>query len=441
MNSLTGSNKFNRATEHLGEHAGAFAEDCIQAVEDIFEGAWLRKNNGHRLQMLWARRDRLATSELYALGKAIRKLQPKHSMWLDSTARSLKKNVFDSHGLITEILVCGSISGKGNAVVFPSKKSEPGIDLSVRFSDGFCYVISVKNHDISVHEKAFQRYADCLRETFNLKLRELGTNGKLVVMSDDYINQQDFGLCSDFLRNHLVAEGLHEIIPGKLALSYTKMRKEERDFAKTFTSSAVIICCGQHPNEQLNFRNKLLRAADNMKKHAPMKANRFRLLKMRVHASADILGLEKAAQELIDADSDCGLDGVLLTQSSVVRSGDRSQIHTVLRYAFRLDHPGYVNAVTHGNILGVEFGIGSVGNETIETQLTNGEGLLITMPRDRYIYQRTDYYFLMKKDANGFSGNIESPASGVHYHAVMEMDDTEFVLQAISPVSEDVLIV
>lgn len=441
---MKAASKFNRATDHLGDHAGTFAETCLQAVEDLFEGAWLRKNKGHRLQILWARRDFLATNELYALGKAIRNLLPKHANWLATTARRLKKNPADSHGLITEILFCGSTQGHAGATIYPSKKDEPGVDLIARFPSGFTYLMSVKNHDISIHEKAFQKLAEGLKETFVAKLKVMGENGRLYVVCEDYMTADDFSMCTNFLRDSLREDGVYTLIPNRLVIAFAKLVEEPDDrFAKSMTSSAVLVHSGQHPNEQPNFKDKLRKAAENMQKHVARSENNFRLLRMRVHASADIIGLEKAAQDMLDADSDCGLDGVILTQSTVARTKDanNSIIHTVLRFAGRSDHSGVVASAQRGERLSYEFGVGSIGVTPVETLFSIGNQGPITIPRDRYVYQKTDYYYLMKKDANGLYGNITSPASGVHFHSVAELNGSEVVIQAISPVSEDVLIV
>lgn len=441
---MMAASKFNRATDHLGDHAGAFANACFQAVEDLFEGAWLRKNKGHRLQILWARHDHLATNELYALGKAIRNLQPKHANWLATTARGLKKNPADSHGLITEILFCGSTQGHAGAQIYPSKKDEPGVDLVARFPSGFKYLMSVKNHDISIHEKGFQKLAEGLKETFVARLKVLGENGRLYVLCEDYMTVDDFAVCTNFLRDSLRDDGIYALIPNRLVITYAKLVKEpDRRFARSMTSSAVLVHCGQHPNEQLNFKDKLRKAAENMQKHVARSENSFRLLRMRVHASADIIGLEKAAQDMLDADSDCGLDGVMLTQATVARKRDTnsSVIHTVLRFAGRSDHSGLVASAQRGERLSYEFGVGSIGQTPVETLFSIGKQGSIAIPNDRYVYQKTDYYYLMKRDANGLYGDLTSPASGVHFHSVAELNGSEMVIQAIAPISEDVLIV
>lgn len=180
-----------------------------------------------------------------------------------------------------------------------------------------------------------------------------------------------------------------------------------------------------------------------MQRHVSPSPDRFRLLQMRVHASADILALESAAQEMLDAPSDCGLDGVWLTQSIGVREAetDKTTIHTVLRAAMRGNHAGQIKAAQQGERVSYEFGIGSMGTTPVTSSFSSGDGVSLAMPPDFYLYQKTDFYYLMQPSASGLQGNLQSPASGVHYHQVAEIDGREIVFKAHSPEAEDVLIV
>ena len=433
-----GSNKFGRTTSHLGDHAGAISVDFLEAVEDLFGASWLKKNKGHRLQMLWGRMDAMATCELYAFGKAIRNLQPRHQRWLESTARKIKINTIDTHGLIFEILVCGYTNGYFGAEIFPAKDSEPGIDLRIKFPDNFTYAISVKNHDISIHEKDFHELSEILRVFFAERLKILGLNGRIFISCEDYMKKEDFFLCMEFLKSDF-KEGFYQLIVGRLNIVYRNLVKEDKDFAKTFISNSVIIKCAHHPNEQRNFVAKLKLAGENMKKHVAPDPNRFRLLRMRVHASADIAALGDSAQRMFDESYDCGFDGVMLSQSSGVRTGDgNSRIHTVMRFAIRVQMPLLELVGTH--MLKSEIGIGSMGTEPIET-IFNVNGEILKISGGSYIYQKTDYYYMMSMDGNGYFGNLQSPASGVNFHSVFEFNGIETAIMAIKPSSEDVLIV
>jgi hypothetical protein len=134
---------------------------------------------------------------------------------------------------------------------------------------------------------------------------------------------------------------------------------------------------------------------------------------------------------------------VILTQTTGVRdqADNNTMIHTVFRFAARSDHQGWIASAKRGEKLHYEFGIGSVGSAPIDTIFIIDDERKMTLSRDRYVYQKMDYYYLAKRDALGFYGDLESPASGVHFHLVADFNGSEVEFQSISPESEDVLIV
>ncbi|WP_426726008.1 hypothetical protein [Enterobacter cloacae complex sp. 277I4] len=113
------NNKFNRAIEHLIKSTSRGSSMQFRQWKIFL--AWLSKQEGHRLQKLWARRDVLSTSELYSLGKSIINLSVNNKKWLDGTAKEIKKDTDSSHGLLTEMIIIGSLS-TSNGTVSPCPK-------------------------------------------------------------------------------------------------------------------------------------------------------------------------------------------------------------------------------------------------------------------------------------------------------------------------------
>ncbi len=61
------NNRFKRSIQHLEDkNSPETIINAIQAVEDLFTDTWLNESGGHRLQILWARRDHLSTTELFS---------------------------------------------------------------------------------------------------------------------------------------------------------------------------------------------------------------------------------------------------------------------------------------------------------------------------------------------------------------------------------------
>ena len=123
---------FGRSLTHLTKDVGAdVVENALQAVEDLFGKEWLQKMDGHRLQILWSRKDFLSSSELYSLGTAVLNLRKDNSTWLESTVKEIKKSIVTSHGLITEIVLIGNLSVAVGSQIKPCTKSYPIYDYTI----------------------------------------------------------------------------------------------------------------------------------------------------------------------------------------------------------------------------------------------------------------------------------------------------------------------
>jgi len=76
---------------------------ALELVRQYFDEEYLKRNTGHRIQELWSRPDRIATIELYTLGKCLEKFSGENQAWLKATIRKIKREPHKSHGLFTEI--------------------------------------------------------------------------------------------------------------------------------------------------------------------------------------------------------------------------------------------------------------------------------------------------------------------------------------------------
>jgi len=431
-------NNFKRRVDHLPEDAIA----CLQKVEDLFGASWLKEDGNHLLQILWLRRDPLSTNELYVLGNAIKKLQPTHKDWLASIAEDIKRDAATANGFIFEIIVCGAIEGTNGAKLKPSPKNKPGVDLTLRFPDGFQYEISVKNHGISKHETEFQSRSKSLDEIFQAGLKAAGKNGRLFVSCEDHMTEEDFQRCTEVLQNTRLSTGKYDVDGSRLGMIFREFSNEPgKTFSRNFTSHLCIVSSPQHRNDRLNFRDKLSIASGNMRKHLTRTPKNFLLLRMRLHANADIIGLKNLAQEMIDHDENCGFDGVILTQATVVKGDGRTAIHTVFQAAMNGQRDSLIQAGMAGNRLNVGLGLGTIGQTPTHVQLDVGNGKPMRMDPSNYFYQRGDFYYLMKEESGVFTGEMESPASGIHTHCVWKNAGGEVLMKGISPPTEELLLI
>lgn len=435
------SKDFKRSAHHLDKDHPEKSEEYLQDVADLFGEEWLGKNEGHRLQILWSRKDYLATTELFGLGFAINKLKSKHKNWLTGLANNIRKQPANAHGFLAELIVC-SLFLSDDAVVRPAKKNSPGYDLEIEFEGDFKYLYSIKNHDISQHERKYQLRCAELKAAFSTRMQKLKTHGALRIFSEKYLDDDAFDRIIDFVSSHLKKKQTYNYLSGAVQIHFVKLDEQGSPFATNYFSSEVIVISPCHRNELKNQIDRLHKAVENIAKHVPESESYFRWLWMRVHSSADVAALKKAAEELVKDGPSIGVDGVIFIQPSVVQNGDNSEIHTIFDFAARTDHQGFARSVMRGKMfMRLEFPVGSFSQTPPELLLQTPDGA-IKISSGQYFFQRTDYYIKANKTPDGWLGEMKSPASGVQFHSVVEFENQpDLILQGIYPDSEELLFI
>jgi len=102
------------------------ATSAIECIISYFGQEYLSSKVNHRLAQLWFRPDRLATIELYILGKCLQNVGRENEKWLKELIRKIKKEPEKSHGLFTEIIYFGFFR-MHNSRIEPAKKITLGM--------------------------------------------------------------------------------------------------------------------------------------------------------------------------------------------------------------------------------------------------------------------------------------------------------------------------
>jgi hypothetical protein len=412
--------KYLRAIDHL---LAIDKEENIwlafHAVGNLFGQQWLMENYGHRLQLLWQRKDYLASSELYSLGKSINRLIQKNATWLESTAKEIKKNKDTSHGLITEIILIGSLNND-SGVVTPCNKSNPVYDYSVNYDTGFSYKVSIKNFDISVHEKAFNDKCEIIYKTFKNFLEFYKISGTLVIecLAQNLTKEILLDVCC-FIAYKIKDHG-HYNLGGGCFIIYNKLFGYEAS-RLMFKSGTLLVVSKQHKNEQRNIESKISAANASLLKDQRDK-NSIKKLIIRIGETTDSERVKAYLQTIADDYNNCGFDMCFVFQPTVVNNQDgtsviATQLIPITRSFFPLDE-GLIEKLDNIGIGKIELGIGVLTTEKISRNLEQGGFGGKELP-SCYTYQKGDIFISMKQDENGYSGTLSQPAQGIKVHAVM----------------------
>lgn len=414
-------NKFGRAIDHLVQNGDLnIVLESLQAVEDLFTSQWLDNAGEHRLQLLWSRKDALATSELFALGQAIKRLSTHQRTWLETTAKEIKKNVQTSHGLITEIIIIGSLSTK-NGVVNPCGKSYPTYDYTVDFDNGYRYKVSIKNFDMSVHEKNFRAMSDTIRKTFRNYLNSRSQSGSLRICCDNScLTKQMVSRICEFIVFKMNSFGLYKFEDIGVMITYAEVGMyESSQLAKP--SDIVMFMFRQHPNEQRNIESKIKSANDSMLKDGVDEKSIKKLI-IRLGDTTDIGNVKRYLEQIADDHERCGFEMCIVLQPMVVNDNtstsittrfcpiDRSFIPLSERFQEKIENTGLLNFT---------IGVGSMTYEHAPLTLMEGKKKVNVDLSKYYIYQRGDIYLHPQKNKNGYYMGLASEAPGIIVHSVL----------------------
>lgn len=425
------ANKFNRALEHLTKTTSLESVlSAIQAVEDLFSEEWLKRKDGHRLQLLWARRDYLSTNELYSFGKSINRLKQQNLTWLQSTASEIKKNIHTSHGLITEIIIVGSLSTE-KGIVKPCPKSYPIYDYTIDFDSGYRYKVSVKNFDTSEHEKAFKERCDLIRKTFKNYIRHKKISGSLHVFCYKNILTEEITkeICY-FIVFQMKEHGNYSFEELGILVKFHEVSHFNKN-RLLHSSDIVMILGNQHYNEQRNIESKI-RSANNSLLKDPTDKFSIKKLIIRLGETTDIKQIKKYVEDIAEDDVNCGFDICLIMQPTVCSNLENNSteivnsMFTVHKLYFPLSD-NFPDKLENTGLIKMELGVGSISLEEAPLKVIDGNTITDLDLSKFYVYQQGDVYLKMQKKGKVYSGEFTNCMPGVQSHLVFK----DFVLNEV----------
>ena len=126
-------------------------EKLLATIAHCFDEPWLSQKNEHPLQLLWKRRDGLATCELFLLGDSILKMGGPADPWVRGQVKKVRHGDANGRrGALFEIFGLGLFVTPGVSVQ-PTAASNPGYDGVVQFPSGAKLFVSVKAYGPSTH--------------------------------------------------------------------------------------------------------------------------------------------------------------------------------------------------------------------------------------------------------------------------------------------------
>jgi hypothetical protein len=413
------------------------AREYINSVSEAFNPLWLDRTPEHALQRVWQRRDPLATLELVTLGKAIYKLRKHHAGWLSETIKEVRKEK-DRGGHVTEILVCANLKPATGRLV-PAPHKQPGFDARVQFADGIEHVVSVKRHDESAAERAFQRSCTVAYRELKRHFAERRLNRSIFCQFLSTAAPEDI--------NRLVKEtrvlgrslGIFSLLNDQVLVTIREVYVAGASLSPHFASFDMVVVCPESGTEQTRFQSNLRSAGKSLLNAATHCGDALRVVYMRVHTSAKIQRLKEFADEALSGQN-AGFDALVIHQPVAVINSAGARVINSVQFA---GNSAFFAGVPAGRGYRFNAGFGEFTHKQVETALVDNQEAQIAKLDAVYVFQRGDHYVEAVSDGQGsLTGELSNVAPGVHRHSVVTLPgQAPFALGGIFPETETLSIV
>jgi len=409
----------------------AKADQAYAAVESAFGKVWLERTGEHRLQKVWARNDFLAGYELYNFGESLQRVQRLDTTKARELVRAIRKGGTTAHGLLYEVHGLAMLANGGHSVAGTPKKT-PGCDAIVRFDNGITMRWSFKNHDVSDRERVFRERCEKLYAGLHAQ-GGLGALERLLVIADRHLEAEDFAELTRSLRRLPRGQMVNVRPQVDALLSRVIAPAHEQPFAHDARSRQLTVVASHHPVEQSNFFSKMKKAAENMEKHCQRKPGFANVILMRVHPTADVPGLQKAATEMLQQ-PDCAVDAVVLHQPNVTREKESWSVVHHLEMAIGPNYPLSCP-------LSLVLPAGLVSNSPSPVFIKSDDQRIELA--GRYLFQRGIHVREAQAQADGSmsSNHLGAPAEGIHEHAVFSINGQRIRLTGRHPASDELFLI
>jgi hypothetical protein len=410
----------------------------LDAIARQFGKAWLLAPGTNPLQLLWKRRDALATNELLNFGDAIEAFETTDATWVRQQVQQIKNQ--DEHnraGAVFEFLGLNLFKCSGN-IVHPTSANNPGYDGVVDLPNDSSLVISIKNFGMSSHQQRFQRHARTLDSTIQQWLTHNAASGtEFRVVCDEYLDDGDW---------HAVTRDVINILDAQLTRTSTRLNTQgpwniifrdltgEYPLSTRHISSVVFVCCKAHQNEQDNFLEHVRAGCSNLVKHtARLPESACRVLLVRLSLNASIVNCAEWARDYFLKLPNEQVGVVILYQAAVVK---QDQNYVIAHYIKPILGPQFATwsqpAGRFGRTLPNVGALVGVALPDAGRKILLRDGQEIPL-YDNYVYQRGDIFrYYYRAEDQALLVELSYPAPGIRIHAEIENETGSAVLQMIS---------
>lgn len=355
----------------------------IDLIKKSFSNKWLSKKQEHPLRELWKRKDFLATSELYVIGKGIKKLLDNDEIeWLNNFIKEIKKHkdIRQIQAICYELFIYTMIQNK----VKLSKPNQQSFDLTIlrRFQN---VRVSIKRLTTSdIFTELSEQFEEC-KKNFIENLNKNYKNGYQIILMFNNYEEYSLQKCKHFIEELLFKE--YDLIGKNFSCFIKKMKCEQKDWfisnkEKSFLLNLVI---KMNEKEQKRFINLFKKAVRNLNQMEPDKNNiNMLVIGLPEYVSLDLV--ESWINKEFNKGNYSRLSAVLLTRYLPVQNIKDNTTHLNLEFRFIYNKKAKFMLNYKDELFKFELPIGTISQEETVKEFVSVNKQVLEL-KDYYSFQ------------------------------------------------------
>lgn len=403
-------------------------DNIFLEIINTFGEEWLDSEGDHPIQILWKRKDFIATNELYTLGYSIQNLRKVNNTWVDNQITLILGNDKNNRrGAFFELIGLSFFMNPNNKVI-PAKAYQCGYDGILELQNRARIYVSMKNYGISIKHGEFLTKAkniECIavRTIKEKRVRDISIiidcpNRYPIDLDWDLLESKLPGIINSFENKPCIM-----IVQNTWYIVLHNLKEIGKEFHERYNSYTCIITSPYHKNEELNLYSKLDEACYGLSKHSIIEDDSsINIIFVHLPISGSVNNCMKWASEYFLNNSDKPISGIFFYKPEVVQ--DETGKTTFIHHCFNMQMNDKYNkwCLTNKiNNINLCIPVGKVSSSPSLGQMVFSNGSIIDID-NRYIFQSGNHYLKSQLKENGsVVGDINKVASGIFTHCILKL--------------------
>ena len=408
-------------------------EDALIELVNSFSETWLTSSSDHPLQILWGRKDFLASIELFYIGYSILKIKHASPDQLKQNIKLLKNNDHGTMaGAVWEVILAAALHNPPNQISRLLGPRKPTYDVDVETISGVKTRVSVKNFGQSKRDRSFAVNFEKIERVIEDTV--INHSQIIIFRMHNYPSPQEW---ASLIRNlvkliksqkyylHYLADGWDISI---LPLTDDQIKKlvglESASIYRRSISYTLFIAVPFYKNEDKNIESNLMDACSDLINNGSIESDILKnSLFIHLPEYISIDNYKDYCQDFYLTNPDAPISYITLLQPAYTTDPIKDESFLAINHAV-IERPNKLEPI---NKLNVEFPLGTIVSEIKILFNMNFE-----IPDHHYTMQSGHIYVDYGDMTHGGKMKVKS-IHGIIIDAIGEINKEKIIMSKNSP--------